>query len=161
VPAPTPVPEPAPISEPKENIGVDILKLADPMMRGPAVLAAQQRLAAHGITITPDGVFGPTTDSRVRGFQSAKGLEVDGVVGKGTWAALHERTRGEWKDESLAILRKFGWRTDAGRDVQAVKDFQAAYNLVPALSVDGSAGPATHAAAIAMDQAGGKISPNF
>lgn len=37
---------------------------------------------------TPDGKFGPGTDSAVRSFQSAKGLTVDGKAGKSTLAAL-------------------------------------------------------------------------
>ena len=37
---------------------------------------------------TIDGHFGTLTLAAVRQFQAAKGLEVDGIVGKRTWAAL-------------------------------------------------------------------------
>ena len=55
---------------------------------GEAVRQVQQRLAARGATIDVDGAFGPQTDRVVRAFQAEKGLEVDGIVGPKTWAAL-------------------------------------------------------------------------
>jgi peptidoglycan hydrolase-like protein with peptidoglycan-binding domain len=35
-----------------------------------------------------DGIFGPHTDTEVRGFQSALEIAVDGIVGPITWRAL-------------------------------------------------------------------------
>jgi Putative peptidoglycan binding domain/D-alanyl-D-alanine carboxypeptidase len=56
--------------------------------KGDAVSVLQQRLNAHGATLTVDGDFGPNTDKAVRAFQQAKGLTVDGICGPKTWAAL-------------------------------------------------------------------------
>lgn len=55
---------------------------------GPAVQALQVQLTKHGHSLAFDGDFGPATDAAVRSFQSANGLEVDGVVGPATWTAL-------------------------------------------------------------------------
>ncbi|MFD3457404.1 peptidoglycan-binding protein [Streptomyces sp. NPDC058691] len=55
---------------------------------GAAVKAVQSQLKAHGAALAVDGDFGPGTDSAVRGFQSAHGLAVDGIVGSNTWQAL-------------------------------------------------------------------------
>ncbi|ARP71573.1 hypothetical protein LK07_19470 [Streptomyces pluripotens] len=39
-----------------------------------------------------DGLFGPKTDSYVRRFQKANGLQVDGIVGPQTWQRLVQQT---------------------------------------------------------------------
>jgi lysozyme family protein len=49
--------------------------------------------------------------------------------------------------QAKTILYNLGWRVNtSARLTQAVKDFQAGWNLGPALSVDGSVGPKTSAA---------------
>jgi chitosanase len=65
-----------------------VLRLANPMMKGDAVKALQKALAAHGIEVGADGVFGPGTEKAVIAFQRKKGLAADGVVGDATRAAL-------------------------------------------------------------------------
>lgn len=60
---------------------------SEPVLRpgsdGAAVIDVQQRLG----TVT-DGLYGPNTKKAVAAFQASHGLEVDGIVGPQTWAAL-------------------------------------------------------------------------
>jgi peptidoglycan hydrolase-like protein with peptidoglycan-binding domain len=55
---------------------------------GPAVTALQNDLNKTGAKITADGAFGNETEDAVKTFQTSKKLEVDGVAGPATWAAL-------------------------------------------------------------------------
>lgn len=59
---------------------------------GGAVLALQT-LLIHKCALScgscgADGEFGPATRAAVEQFQTAEGLDVDGVIGEGTWTAL-------------------------------------------------------------------------
>lgn len=64
--------------------------------QGPAVSVLQQHLnawiarnPAQGLQpLRIDGIFGAATEQAVRRFQSALGLQVDGIVGSQTWAHL-------------------------------------------------------------------------
>lgn len=56
--------------------------------RGEDVRAVQYLLNHHGFVTTVDGVFGPTTETKVKAFQSANGQTADGIVGPSTWGAL-------------------------------------------------------------------------
>jgi peptidoglycan L-alanyl-D-glutamate endopeptidase CwlK len=51
--------------------------------QGEHVRVAQRRLG-----ITPDGIFGERTEAAVRRYQTASGLDVDGVIGPKTWSRL-------------------------------------------------------------------------
>lgn len=66
--------------------------MADPTLkreaRGEDVERLQRALARAGFAVTADGVFGPNTETAVKGFQAAHGLAADGVVGPLTWQAL-------------------------------------------------------------------------
>ncbi len=61
---------------------------------GDAVRAVQEVVKFHdqsdgeGSPVHIDGVFGPRTESFVRGFQKAVGTASDGIVGPITWRAL-------------------------------------------------------------------------
>jgi hypothetical protein len=106
---------------------------------GTAVRTLQYMLRASGRSVTPDGSFGPATDSAVRSYQSAHGLSVDGVVGDTTWFSL------------LPVLRQ-------GASGEAVKGLQR--ELVDAgysLTVDGSFGPTTYSAVRAYQSKTGLV----
>lgn len=63
-----------------------LLELGD---RGAEVAGLQLMLSqALGITLAPDGVFGPATRAAVVDFQAREGLSPDGTVGPATLAAL-------------------------------------------------------------------------
>ena len=55
---------------------------------GADVRALQEQLRAAGYNIAADGIFGPATQSAVRAYQQANGLQVDGIVGNQTRSAL-------------------------------------------------------------------------
>ena len=61
--------------------------------RGNLTRIIQRRLMAKGYKLRygADGVFGQETYNRVRQFQQARGLAVDGIVGKNTWKALFRK----------------------------------------------------------------------
>lgn len=56
--------------------------------RGDSVRLLQTLLNRAGYDLAVDGIFGTMTRCSVKGFQSERGLQVDGIVGKQTWAAL-------------------------------------------------------------------------
>jgi len=66
-------------------------------MSGELVKKIQQALISQGfLKITkPTSYFGSKTDAAIKAFQKAKGLKVDGKVGKNTYAALFNATTPE------------------------------------------------------------------
>lgn len=52
------------------------------------MLSAKGYKGKNGKALTVDGDFGSNTDYAVKAFQKAKGLSVDGIVGKNTWDKL-------------------------------------------------------------------------
>ena len=127
---------------------------------GTAIRDIQDRLSALGFDSPSDdrGSFGDSTKAAVTGFQRAKGLDPDGIVGPDTWRALYEAgyrlgdriifmrrpmIRGEDVAELQSRLNSLGF--DAGKvdgiygpDTEsAVREFQ--YNR--SLPEDGKCGP--------------------
>lgn len=51
-------------------------------------MALQQRLAAAGFTLKPDGIFGRDTQAALIAFQRSRQLVADGIAGPATRAAL-------------------------------------------------------------------------
>jgi hypothetical protein len=64
------------------------LRLTAPRMTGQDVEDLQRGLAAAGYDCACDGEFGPETEAALRRFQTARGLEADGVAGRKTRDAL-------------------------------------------------------------------------
>lgn len=58
-----------------------------PVMTGSDVRKWQTQMQHRGWHLAADGAYGPASATVCRGFQSEKGLEVDGVVGPATWRA--------------------------------------------------------------------------
>ena len=76
-----------------EELGEPQLYLTSPIMSGVIVKHVQQRLLAFNYSVGtkgPDGFYGVSTEAAVKLFQEAKGLEVDGWVGRKTWMALFD-----------------------------------------------------------------------
>jgi peptidoglycan hydrolase-like protein with peptidoglycan-binding domain len=69
-----------------ETVALPVLRQG---MKGPAVVALQERLRSLGVFKgTADGVFGAETLAAVKAAQRRLKLAPDGVVGTGTWSAL-------------------------------------------------------------------------
>jgi hypothetical protein len=76
-----------------EELGEPRLYLTSPIMSGVIVKHVQQSLLAFNYSVGtkgPDGFYGVSTEAAVKLFQEAKGLEVDGWVGRKTWMALFD-----------------------------------------------------------------------
>jgi peptidoglycan hydrolase-like protein with peptidoglycan-binding domain len=78
--------------------------MAEPALRRgstePEVRGLQGALKVLGHDPGPiDGVFGSRTEDAVRAFQQAKGIAVDGIVGRVTWINIDEA------DQSEPVLR--------------------------------------------------------
>ena len=139
--------------------------------RGEAVLDLQLRLGALGFRTDPDdpSEFASGTDAAVRAFQADRGLRVDGVVGRHTWASIVDGgfTLGDrllyfrqpfLRGDDVATLQRrlnaLGFdarRVDGlfGADThRALMEFQRSTGLV----ADGICGPST---VEALDRVGG------
>jgi peptidoglycan hydrolase-like protein with peptidoglycan-binding domain len=96
-------------------------------MTGPDVKAVQGALNVWGANLgNPDGVFGPHTDTAVRNFQTTKGLDVDGVVGKDT--------RRELFPIGVATVTLYGMRLKLP-EFQPFRKPKHQFHLVPRLTL--------------------------
>lgn len=114
---------------------------------GRQVTTLQYLLKAHGATVNVDGDFGPATRTAVVSFQSAHGLEADGIVGPNTWQAL-------------VITVQAG---DTGPAVSAVQAELVAHGAT--VAVDGTFTDVTRAAVVAFQKSSdldpdGVVGPN-
>ncbi|MEA2366164.1 MAG: hypothetical protein QOI32_1676, partial [Thermoleophilaceae bacterium] len=75
-------------AESPANRAIEVREGGLPLQVGSqGALVAEVQRELH---ISADGVFGVQTDSAVRSYQRAAGLEVDGIVGLATWGSLFE-----------------------------------------------------------------------
>ena len=79
---------------------------------GDQVSLAQRLLRTHWL-IAVDGLFGVRTESAVRCFQRENGLVNDGIVGRYTWAKLHERRTEAISDRDPVrwLVQNLRWRS--------------------------------------------------
>ncbi|PFG41679.1 peptidoglycan hydrolase-like protein with peptidoglycan-binding domain [Isoptericola jiangsuensis] len=118
---------------------------------GAAVAGVQYLLRDQGHAVTADGVFGPLTRTAVRTFQSAHGLDVDGVVGRQTWPHLVVSTERGDSGHAVRAVQQFGLLRFPGdpplvvdgefgsQTAQRVRFFQESWGL----TIDGIAGQET------------------
>jgi N-acetylmuramoyl-L-alanine amidase len=132
--------------------------MPDPLLlrtgaRGEAVRDLQWRLGALGYGVGPDepGVFGAATAAGVRAFQHDRGLQVDGVVGRHTWASLVES--GFVLGDRLLYFRQPMIRGDD------VAELQRRLNSLgfDARRVDGIFGGDTHRALVDFQRSSGLV----
>jgi peptidoglycan hydrolase-like protein with peptidoglycan-binding domain len=119
---------------------------------GPTVSWAQYLLVRRTLSYTQiDGIFGPVTRMAVEQFQGDSNLDVDGIVGPATWAALggdgaQPPTLAEGSDGP--VVEKLQTALNNGRG-----DFAPGSN--PVLAADGIYGEQTETAVKGAQQLGG------
>jgi len=117
--------------------------------RGADVQAIQFLLQYAGQSVDADGVFGATTVSAAKAFQTAKGLGVDGIVGPQTWGALTPTLR---SGDSNAAVKALQVELNAKRRLSlpvdgvfstAVRDAVVSFQSHAGIGADGIVGPIT------------------
>ncbi|MGA5418475.1 GH25 family lysozyme [Streptomyces pseudogriseolus] len=73
--------------------------------RGTDVVTAQQLLNAAGARRDTDGIYGRATEAAVESFQTARGLEADGLIGPKTWGALIVTLKETSKGSAVTALQ--------------------------------------------------------
>ena len=129
-----------------------LLKVTSPLMYGDDVKAVQNKLNSLGFNCgTADGYYGNATKNAVISFQSAKGIDTDGVVGPTTWKLLfNSSSNGSDYSRILKVTSPLMY----GDDVKAVQNKlnSLGYNCGTA---DGYYGNATKSAVISFQSAKG------
>ena len=117
--------------------------------RGADVLAIQYLLQHNGQSTPADGVFGASTVTAAKAFQTAKGLGADGIVGPQTWGALVPTIRSGDNNAAVKALqvelnakRRLSLPVD-GVFSTAVRDAVVAFQSHAGIGADGIVGPIT------------------
>lgn len=71
--------------------------------KGDDVICLQHLLNVEGYKVTIDGDFGAKTETAVKMYQKAHGLEDDGIVGNKTWAALGVKSNAPTSTNSKCV----------------------------------------------------------
>jgi len=123
-----------------------------PGATGDAVRRLQRALRrTPDLGLSVDGVFGPKTETAVKGFQQGAGLVVDGIVGPLTWGAL--------RDGGPMPTLQEGSTGEVVRRLQQILTNGAPgqWNTTPG-AIDGNFGPNTKASVKAFQVWGGVTS---
>jgi peptidoglycan hydrolase-like protein with peptidoglycan-binding domain/ElaB/YqjD/DUF883 family membrane-anchored ribosome-binding protein len=89
-PAAQPTPKPETTSSPAKPVAATFTGILQMGSRGPEVARMQQELASKGFDPGGvDGIFGARTQAALKAFQQSRGLQVDGVFGPQSAAALY------------------------------------------------------------------------
>ena len=122
--------------------------------------------------VQTDGIFVEDTEAAVRAFQEIFNLTPDGVVGRATWYEIQAIYAGvkrlnELDSEGIRleeVTKQFPQvlrEGDSGTGVLSLQyylSFLAAYyNTIPAVSIDGTFGPATRAAVVDLQSTFGLV----
>ena len=122
--------------------------------------------------VQTDGIFVEDTEAAVRAFQEIFNLTPDGVVGRATWYEIQAIYAGvkrlnELDSEGVRleeVTKQFPRvlrEGDSGTGVLSLQyylSFLAAYyNTIPAVSIDGTFGPATRAAVVDLQSTFGLV----
>ena len=122
--------------------------------------------------VQTDGIFVEDTEAAVRAFQEIFNLTPDGVVGRATWYEIQAIYAGvkrlnELDSEGIRleeVTKQFPRvlrEGDSGTGVLSLQyylSFLAAYyNTIPAVSIDGTFGPATRAAVVDLQSTFGLV----
>ena len=140
-----------------------LLKVTSPLMYGEDIKAVQNKLNSLGYNCgTADGYYGNATKNAVISFQSAKGIDTDGVVGPTTWKLLfNSSSNGSDYSRILKVtsplmygddvktvqnkLNSLGYNcgTADGYYGNATKSDVISFQSAKGLTADGEVGPAT------------------
>ena len=117
------------------------------------VRSAQNYLISAGfLTGTADGIFGKSTLSAVKAFQSAKSLKDDGIIGAATWAKLMnvDLSQGgqgsDYVDPSTGAVYKTLKRGDSGYAVTHLQNLLFKLTMLDVDDIDGKYGTKTETA---------------
>lgn len=109
------------------------------------VRVIQRLLRANGHDLEVDASFGPATSDAVAAFQSAEGLEADGVVGIDTWSALAPTLESGSTGEAVYAVQEelnaHGYEVEVtgtydDATASAVESFREAHSMPAGSTVD-------------------------